>query len=188
MPDRPNFLVILTDQQRSDSLACYGNVFVHTPNIDRLASEGVRFLDAFTPFPLCTPARASLWTGTYPHLHDIMDCVYGIDDAFERSPAPATLFDRLSEAGYLVAYFGKWHLGDARPLHIDHWDATSSEEGHWVDGKEYIPEAQTRRAIDFLRGLRGERRLFFLVQAYRPPHEPYTAPERDMQLYRGKGI
>ena len=87
MSDRPNILVILSDQQRSDSLACYGNVFVHSPNIDRLASEGVRFLDAFTPFPLCTPARASLWTGTYPHLHDIMDCVYGIDDAFERSPA-----------------------------------------------------------------------------------------------------
>ena len=188
MSDRPNILVILTDQQRSDSLACYGNVFVHSPNIDRLASEGVRFLDAFTPFPLCTPARASLWTGTYPHLHDIMDCVYGIDDAFERSPAPTTVFERLSEAGYLVGYFGKWHLGERRPDRIDHWDATNSEEGHWIDGKDYIPEAQTRRMIDFLRGLSGERRPFLLVQAYRPPHEPYTAPERDLRLYRGKGI
>ena len=56
MSERPNILVITTDQQRADSLACYGNVFVHSPNIDRLASEGVRFLDAFTPFPLCTPA------------------------------------------------------------------------------------------------------------------------------------
>ena len=188
MSDRPNILLILTDQQRSDSLACYGNAFVHSPNIDRLASEGVRFRDGFTPFPLCTPARASLWTGTYPHLHDIMDCVYGIEDAFERSPAPATVFDRLSEAGYLVGYFGKWHLGERRPSGIDHWDATNSEEGHWVDGHLYIPEAQTRRMIDFLRDLRGERRPFFLVQSYRPPHEPYTAPERDMRLYRGKGI
>ena len=188
MSDRPNILVILSDQQRSDSLACYGNVFVHSPNIDRLASEGVRFLDAFTPFPLCTPARASLWTGTYPHLHDIMDCVYGIDDAFERSPAPTTVFDRLSEAGYLVGYFGKWHLGKARPPRIHHWDATNSEEGHWIDGRDYIPELQTRRMVDFLRGLRGERRPFFLVQSYRPPHEPYTAPECDLRLYRGKGI
>ena len=188
MSDRPNILVILTDQQRSDSLACYGNVFVRSPNLDRLASEGVRFLDAFTPFPLCTPARASLWTGTYPHLHDIMDCVYGIDDAFERSPAPTTVFDRLSEAGYLVGYFGKWHLGEARPARIDHWDATNSEEGHWIGGIEYIPDSQTRRMVDFLQGLRGERRPFFLVQSYRPPHEPYTAPERDLRLYRGKGI
>ena len=188
MSDRPNILVILTDQQRSDSLACYGNVFVRSPNLDRLASEGVRFLDAFTPFPLCTPARASLWTGTYPHLHDIMDCVYGIDDAFERSPAPTMVFERLSETGYLVGYFGKWHLGDARPARIDHWDATNSEEGHWVDGREYIPDSQTRRMLDFLRDLRGERRPFFLVQSYRPPHEPYTAPERDLRLYRGKGI
>ena len=188
MPGLPNILVILSDQQRSDSLACYGNVFVHSPNIDRLASEGVRFLDAFTPFPLCTPARASLWTGTYPHFHDIMDCVYGIDDAFERSPAPTTVFDRLGDAGYLVGYFGKWHLGEARPARIDHWDATNSEEGHWIEGREYIPEVQTRRMIDFLRGLRGERRPFFLVQAYRPPHEPYTAPEQDLRLYRDKGI
>ena len=117
-----------------------------------------------------------------------MDCVYGIDDAFERSPAPTTVLDRLSEAGYLVGYFGKWHLGDARPARIDHWDATNSEEGHWIDGRDYIPEVQTRRMIDFLRGLHGERRPFFLVQAYRPPHEPYTAPERDICLYRGKGI
>ena len=188
MSERPNIVVILSDQQRSDSLACYGNVFVRSPNIDRLASQGVRFIDAFTPFPLCTPARASLWTGTWPHLHGIMDCVYGIDDAFERSPAPTTVFDRLSEAGYLVGYFGKWHLGDARPARIDHWDATNSEEGHWIEGREYIPEAQTRRMIDWLRELRGERRPFFLVQAYRPPHEPYTAPERDLRLYRGKGI
>ena len=188
MSDRPNILVIMSDQQRTDSLACYGNVFVHSPNIDRLASEGVRFLDGFSPYPLCTPARAALWTGTYPHLHDIMDCVYGIEDAFERSPAPTTVFDRMSEAGYLVGYFGKWHLGDRRPACIDHWDATNSAEGHWVDGRDYIPEAQTRRMIDFLRGLSGERRPFFLVQSYRPPHEPYTAPERDMRLYRGKGI
>ena len=188
MSERPNILVITTDQQRADSLACYGNVFVHSPNIDRLASEGVRFLDAFTPFPLCTPARAALWTGTYPHLHDIMDCVYGIDDAFERSLAPTTVFDRLRGAGYLVGYFGKWHLGEGRPARIDHWDATNSEEGHWIDGQDYIPAALTRRMIDFLRGLRGESRPFFIVQSYRPPHEPYTAPERDMRLYRGKGI
>ena len=178
----------MSDQQRTDSLACYGNVFVHSPNIDRLASEGVRFLDGFSPYPLCTPARAALWTGTYPHLHGIMDCVYGIADAFESSPVPTTVFDRLSKAGYLVGYFGKWHLGERRPASMDHWDATDSAEGHWVTGRDYIPEAQTRRMNEFLQRLRGEKRPFFLVQSYRPPHEPYTAPERDMCLYRGKGI
>ena len=188
MSNRPNILVIMSDQQRTDSLACYGNVFVHSPNIDRLASEGVRFLDGFSPYPLCTPARAALWTGTYPHLHGIMDCVYGIADAFESSPVPTTVFDRLSKAGYLVGYFGKWHLGERRPASMDHWDATDSAEGHWVTGRDYIPETQTRRMNEFLQRLRGEKRPFFLVQSYRPPHEPYTAPERDMCLYRGKGI
>ncbi len=86
--ERPNIVVTMSDQQRTGSLACYGNVFVQSPHIYALEEGGVRFDDGFTPFPLCTPSRAALWTGRMPHTHGIMDCIYGVADAFAESPPP----------------------------------------------------------------------------------------------------
>jgi arylsulfatase len=68
-PERPNVLIVYTDQHRFDCLGCCGNPDVRTPNIDRLATEGVRFSHAFTCFPVCTPARYSLVTGVPVHVH-----------------------------------------------------------------------------------------------------------------------
>ena len=194
MPDQPNILLIMSDQQRPDSIACYGNCFVDTPNVDALAARGVRFVDAFTPFPLCTPARAALWTGMMPTFHGITDCVYGIDDAFYASPRPGTVIDWMSAAGYETAYFGKWHLGGAQPATADHWDAFNSGGGHWVDGYqnsqngEYVPYRQTDSMISYLESRADATRPLFAVQAYYPPHEPYTAPAAWMARYRNKGI
>ncbi|HET6519101.1 MAG TPA: sulfatase-like hydrolase/transferase, partial [Geminicoccaceae bacterium] len=80
---RPNIVLIMADQQRMDSLGCYGNVFTRTPNLDRLAAGSVRFTHALTPWPVCTPARATMWTGVYPHAHKLTGNVYGVDNAFE---------------------------------------------------------------------------------------------------------
>jgi arylsulfatase A-like enzyme len=188
--DRPNFLIILTDQQRPDSLACYGNVFTHTPNMDRLAAEGARFTNAFTTFPLCTPARASLWSGMYPHACGVVDVVSEIDDAFEGA---APLFAPLKRRGYFQGYFGKWHLGRATPEGMDVWNAFNSGGGQWVDGYQdfqggtYVPERQTDDMLALLDDLDPEN-PFLLVQSYYPPHEPYTAPEKYMEMYRGKGV
>ena len=66
MSERPNILIIHADQHRFDAIGSAGNVFVETPNLDRLAAHGARFTHAFTVWPLCTPARASTWTGVYP--------------------------------------------------------------------------------------------------------------------------
>jgi len=62
---QPNILIIMTDQQRYDSLGCYGFERAHTPNIDQLAKEGVLFENNYVPNPICTPSRSSLWTGRY---------------------------------------------------------------------------------------------------------------------------
>jgi arylsulfatase A-like enzyme len=194
MTKRPNIVLIMSDQQRPDSLACYGNCFVDTPNVDALAAGGVTFMDAFTPFPLCTPARAALWTGMMPSFHGIMDCVYGIDDAFFASPRPQTVFDAMSAAGYEVAYFGKWHLGGAQPDAMDHWHAFNSGGGHWIDGfqatqdGEYMPYRQTERMLALLRSRPVDSKPLFVVQSYYPPHEPYTAPAAWLERYRNKGI
>ena len=194
MDRRPNFLVIMTDQQRMDSPGCYGNVFTQTPCLDRLATEGTLFRNAFTPFAICTPARASAWTGVYPHRHAIVDCCYNIDYAFDEADVSRLLFGELKAAGYETAYLGKWHLGDAKPDCIDVWDAFNSLGGHWVDGRQafqggvYKPAMQTTHAIDFLKSHAIAEKPFLLVQSYYPPHDPYSAPMKFYEPYRGKGV
>ena len=72
MPEIKNILFIMVDQQRQDCLGCYGNTIVKTPNIDRLARTGIRFNHAYTPTPVCTPARTSLQTGLWAHTHGLI--------------------------------------------------------------------------------------------------------------------
>ncbi len=107
-PDRPNLLFIFTDQQRYDSLGCYGNPDIHTPNLDALAAESLLFERAYVTQPVCTPSRATLMTGVYPHTHG---CVNNDMHLTEEIP---TLPEMLSDANanYRTAYMGKWHLGD----------------------------------------------------------------------------
>lgn len=115
MPDRPNILLLLTDQQRRDSLGCYGNPICRTPHLDRLAAEGVRFEQAYTNTAICTAVRATLLTGLEPHQH-------GMLANFERNvgypwelPAGLTPFSAyLRQQGYRCGVVGKWHLGLTR--------------------------------------------------------------------------
>ena len=116
---RPNILVMVVDDMRWDDFGAGGQPFVATPNIDRLAREGARFLNAFTTTPLCSPARASLLTGQYAHTNGIIDNV-------ERGPLSHELntFPRqLHQAGYETAFVGKWHMGndDSRRPGFDYW-------------------------------------------------------------------
>jgi len=110
--DRPNVLFILTDQQRWDSLSCNGNKVVHTPNLDRLASEGVNFTQDTCLSPLCGPSRAALLTGRLAHHHRC----YGNYELYEKKGLAEDIptFDELlHETGYECEYQGKWHTGYA---------------------------------------------------------------------------
>lgn len=100
---RPNILLILTDQQRWDSLGCYGADWVETPNLDRLGSEGVIFDNCYVNNPVCTPSRASIWTGKELPGH-------GVYKLFDSLPHEEVHFpERLRQAGYRTALFGKLH-------------------------------------------------------------------------------
>lgn len=194
MPERPNIVVVMPDQQRADTLGCYGNRFTLTPNLDRLAREGVVLERAFTPFPVCTPARASMWTGLYPHRHGLVWNYYGVDNLFDEVASHrTTVFDLLHDAGYRTAYFGKWHLGERPHPAFDVWDAFNSRGGHWVDGRQsfqggtWKPEAQTDACIAFLERQRAAQ-PFVMVQGYYPPHNPYTAPLEFYAPYRDRGV
>lgn len=191
----PNIVLILTDQQRWDSLGCYGNTFVSTPNVDRLASNGTVFQNAFTPYPVCTPARATMWTGLLPHEHGVIENVYGIDDALgDAETVDRTVFDGLRDAGYETAYFGKWHLGEGDPGLFDHYDGFNSRGGHWEGAppdRRYRPEVQTDACIAWLRNrsrVGASKRPFMMVQSYYPPHNPFTAPKEFIDHYRERSI
>ncbi|SMC39805.1 sulfatase [Primorskyibacter flagellatus] len=195
MTKPPNIVVIFSDQHRADAMGCAGSAFVQTPNLDRLAAEGVRFQNAYTPWPVCTPARATMWTGVYPHAHQIIDNVYGIDNAFQSVGAvKRTVFDQLQDAGYLTAHFGKWHLGEGHPPFFDIWEESfNSRVGHWVGGRldgQYRPTLQTDACIGFLRdqAQADSDQPFVMVQSYYPPHDPFTAPARFYEPYRHKGV
>jgi len=112
----PNILLILTDQHRLSAVGAYGNTVCQTPHIDQLAGDGIRFENAYTTCPVCSPARATIMTGQYPNTHGITSNVHNIGCTInEIRDQPGLLSRRLQAAGYSLGYTGKWHLGTDSP-------------------------------------------------------------------------
>ena len=112
IPDRPNILLIMTDQHRLSAVGCYGDTPCQTPNLDRLAADGALFTTAYTACPVCSPARASVMTGRYPHQHGVCSNVHNLGCSTHELPdGPELLSRRLQGQGYRCGYTGKWHLG-----------------------------------------------------------------------------
>ena len=201
MCERPNILIIYPDQMRADAMGCAGNPCVRTPNIDRLAREGLRFDHAYTSFPLCSPFRASLMTGKYAHANGMYANHYPIplDQLF--------LADICRQHGYQTGYVGKWHLDGGQKHSFVPPERRLGFE--WFvgfnRGHEYFrpifyrcddprprtsgrfePDVQTDHLIEFLQRCRHERpgQPFLAMIAYGPPHPPMNLPERYAQLYR----
>ena len=109
MSDRPNILFPMADQMQARVLEP-GHV-CQTPNLDRLAGEGVRFARAYTPNNICSPTRASLMTGLMPHNHGVLEVLYGkVPDLHVLRSDKPHWAERLTAAGYSTGYFGKWHV------------------------------------------------------------------------------
>ena len=105
MNPKPNLLFIFTDQQRFDTMACYGNHWIQTPNLNALAEESYVFENAYVTQPICTPARSSIMTGLYPHTNGCIQLNVPL------KPETPTIAEMVSDE-YHCAYYGKWHLGD----------------------------------------------------------------------------
>jgi arylsulfatase len=128
--DAPNILCFVTDQHRADHLGCYGNPIVRTPNIDRLAREGMVFTESYVANPVCMPNRASLFTGCYPKVHGVRE------NGIALRPGRLTLPEVLRRRGYATASFGKIHLAPfGTPRGDDCQDYESAEcRERWEEG------------------------------------------------------
>jgi arylsulfatase A-like enzyme len=144
--ERKNILLIVTDQQRRDTLGCYGAPTCRTPHIDGLAERGVRFDAAYTPTSPCSPARAALFTGLYPHKNHVRV------NGEILNPAAPNLASELGEAGYNLGYAGKWHV-DRHKVPSDY-----GFQGKDFPGYGYPP---TDGLVEGLRYMQG---------GSRPPH------------------
>ena len=190
----PNFIIILADDLGYGDLKCFGSSTNETPNLDRMAAEGVRFTDCYVPMPYCAPSRASLLTGRYPFRHGMWSNPApdsGVDIGLALSEI--TLAEALKPRGYASICIGKWHLGhtpeflprrqgfdeyygipysnDMRPVQIVH----NEEVVQYPVIQGHITRDYTRRALDFIG--RNKNNPFLLYLAHAMPHKPLAASE-----------
>ncbi len=203
---RPNIIFILIDDLGWRELGAYGNHFNETPNIDRLASEGLLFTQAYSAAPVCSPTRAALMTGQYPARIGITNYLE-INDEHFLSPDYTTIIKRLKSVGYVSALIGKWHLtGDyeknrgAPQLHgFD--EVIASEKKYIGDGDyfhpyfflpemparepgEYLTDRLHNEALDFIK--RNREHPFFLYIAHYTVHTKLAAKPEILRKYERK--
>ncbi len=184
---RPNLLLVLTDDQRYDTLSCNGSEVVETPHIDRLAAEGARFTSAYVTTSLCCPARASLYTGLYAHGHGVRNNEDPVDFLREHPGFPALL----QASGYDTGFFGKWHIHNPRSMPQPGFDKWVSFHGQGqyedeffnIDGEQrQIEGFNTDNLFDLaIEWLSAERDAPFLcIVSLKNLHRPYVLPRRHM--------
>ncbi|HTM47167.1 MAG TPA: sulfatase [Bryobacteraceae bacterium] len=199
-PDSPpNILFIMPDQWRGMDLGVAGNTQVRTPNLDRLAREGMLFRGAVANTPVCTPARGTLLTGKYPH-----SCGVAVNDV----PLPAeenTIGKILRERGYFTGFIGKWHLEGgkrepgfvapgARRMGFEYWAANICSHNYFhqryfrddatpIEIKGYDAFGWTDLGIEFLEKAREKGKPFCLYWQPPTPHDPYIPPPGFETMY-----
>jgi arylsulfatase A-like enzyme len=189
--DRPNLVVLMTDDQRFDAMSCAGNTVLKTPNMDRIAAEGVRFRNMFVTNSLCSPSRATLMTGLYSHSHGVRDNSAGRPDV---PPSIPFVSDLLREAGYEVAFCGKSHAKSAfRDRKWDYYFGFK-DQGNYLkpviaegtDGKDtlytgWMDDVVTEHAVAWLKKPREKPFCLFLF--FKAPHRSWDPPPRYKGLF-----
>lgn len=196
-----NIIFILSDDQGAWAMGCAGNREIITPNLDRLAEEGMRFENFFCASPVCSPARASLLTGRVPSQHGIHDWLRDDNqkqETIEYLKGQRAYTDILSENGYVCGLSGKWHLGDsATPQkHFTHWFAHKSgggpyygahiyKEGNLISESRYVTDVITDDAISFMEEY-ANKQPFYLQVGYTAPHAPWlnNHPKEYTDMYQ----
>ncbi len=194
---QPNIVFIFADQMRAHAMGCMGNDQVITPNLDKLASEGLLISNAISAQPVCTPYRAQLLTGRYGHSTGVIHNDIRLPDS------EILISQQLKKSGYATGYIGKWHLSGSRRDPVDAvsrrgWDFWAvrncshkhAKASYWLnDGTEPIevpgwePDIQTDLTIEYIEKKKSE--PFALFLSFGPPHNPYKAPQKYKNMYDG---
>jgi len=195
---RPNILFIMSDDHASHAMSCYGSRINTTPNLDRIANEGVRFNNCFCTNAICTPSRAAILTGTYNHINEVTTLDTHMDNTLP------TFVKELNASGYQTGMFGKWHLGTGaahEPTGFDDW-AVLPGQGLYHnptfifkgdDGSEpqvvkgYVTDIITDLSLEFLEK-RDKERPFFMMTHHKAPHRHWEPDEKHAHMYLNEDV
>ncbi|HEY7862228.1 MAG TPA: sulfatase [Thermoanaerobaculia bacterium] len=186
---RPNILVMMTDDQRADAMGVARHPVLKTPNMDRIAREGVRFTEAFVTNSLCSPSRTSCLTGLYSHRHGVT--TNAVHEMLADDPAlchtHTNYISRLRDAGYQTALIGKWHL-EPNPPGFDHfvllpgWGGYEDPEmvanGAWVRMRGHTDDIIGDQALLFFERERDPKKPFCMLYSFKAPHGNWTPAKR----------
>ena len=187
---RPNILFVMSDDHASQAISAYDARLICTPNLDRLAREGMKFTRVFAANAICTPSRATILTGQYSHINGVP--VFNALD-----PEKRTVAHRLRDAGYYTSMIGKWHLG-SDPQGFDHWEIFPGQGAYYDpvlytrEGSKkytggYATEVVTQLAIQDLRS-RPKEKPFFMMVHHKAPHRPWQPLPRLAEKWRKRAI
>ena len=183
---KPNILFIMTDDHASHAISSYGSRINTTPQIDRLAKEGVRFDNCFCTNGICAPSRAVILTGKHSHINGLRDNAARFDGSQQTFPK------LLQAAGYQTAMIGKWHL-KTDPTGFDYWNVLPGQGAYYnPDMKEmgelkriegYVTDIITDVALDFLRNRRDQEKPFMMMMHHKAPHRSWQPALRHLEEY-----
>lgn len=186
---RPNILFIMSDDHAYQAISAYGSNRNQTPNIDRLAKEGMRFDRAFVTNSICGPSRAVILTGKYSHLNGFIDNAANAWFNGRQQTAPKLL----QAAGYQTAMVGKWHL-NSDPTGFDYWQVLLGQGPYYnpamktaegiVKHAGYTTDVITDVALDWLQNKRDKSRPFLLMYQHKAPHRNWQPAPRHLDKYK----
>jgi arylsulfatase A-like enzyme len=205
---RPNVLVIQPDQHRAQTMGCSGDEQAKTPNLDRLAANGVRFTNAASSSPVCSPFRGSMQTGLYCHTHGV------VSNNIRLNPELTTFAEVFEDAGYATGYIGKWHLDGGVPKNVggyipegprrqgwqewngyeksheyfEVWKYNERQEKVRLKEYDWEPTWHTDMALDFSRRHQQANKPWLYYLAYGPPHLPQQCPEEYLDMFPANKI
>lgn len=188
---RPNIIFIMADDHAFQAISAYNEGLVETPNLDRLAEEGMLFTRAYVSNSISSPSRAVCLTGKHSHINGLRDNVTVFDSTQQTFPK------LLQEAGYQTSVFGKWHL-KSQPTGFDHWKVLPGQ-GHYyqpdfltpdgkVKEKGYVTDIITGDAIDWLEQKRDKDKPFMMMYQHKAPHREWMPPQEYLSEFMERHI
>ncbi|MFD1614885.1 sulfatase-like hydrolase/transferase [Gelatiniphilus marinus] len=207
--NKPNVIVIYTDDQGAVDLGCYGATDIYTPNIDKLAKQGTRFTQAYVAAPVCAPSRAALLTGKYPQNAGVNGNTSHVPNSHGMPNEQYTLAELFKDNGYKTGHIGKWHLGMSAETspnaqgfdysfghlrgcidNYSHYFFWAGPNVHdlYENGKEvfydgqYFPDLASNKALKYVED--NKENPFFMYYAINMPHYPYQPTKKWREYYK----